>query len=295
MSAPRGFVLINALVMVAALSALALALLSRAEGGRARVMAAGQAVQLELYLDAYETLARALLNADPPAVDHDREAWARTDRALELDRGRVTGRIADMQGRFNLNLLANPEDAAAREIFDRLAAQLGLAPRVGDEIAAALARRGPGPAPAAGEVPEDPPGGAVLMLDQLPLPEKARARLLEHVTVLPGSGPVNVNTATAPVLASLLPGASAVALSELTLARRTEPFVSREDFQERLVAAVGAEAAATLDEGRISVSSTWFEVEIAAELEGRIATRRAVLRRMPLPAGAEVAYRLDRW
>ena len=58
---------------------------------------------------------------------------------------------------------------------------------------------------------------------------------------------------------------------------------------------MGAEQAAELSEGQIGTSSDWFEVEIAAELEGRIATRYVVLRRFSLPAGAQVAYRLDTW
>ena len=50
MRSPRGFVLVNALIIVAALSVVSVWLLSRAETGRARAAAAQQAVQLVLVL-----------------------------------------------------------------------------------------------------------------------------------------------------------------------------------------------------------------------------------------------------
>jgi len=49
-----GFVLVNALVIVAALAMLATLLLVRAEGGRARLQAGLEADQLTLALDAFE-------------------------------------------------------------------------------------------------------------------------------------------------------------------------------------------------------------------------------------------------
>ncbi|WP_371229666.1 type II secretion system minor pseudopilin GspK [Roseovarius sp. 2305UL8-3] len=292
----RGFVLINALVLVAALSAVALALLARAEGSRIRVLAAGQAVQLELYLDAYEVLAQSLLNRDIGAMDHEGEAWARDDNDLSLDRGRVAGQITDLQGRFNLNWLTNPEDVVVRNAFEALVARLGVSTRVRDEIIAAL---GPGGGDSEARrdqgVPEDLPGGAALMLDQLPIPDDALERLDPYVTVLAGGGKLNVNTVTAPVLASFLPGASPAALDTLLRTRATEPFTSVEDFKNRLIDAVGAELVENLDEDRFGIGSEWFEVTITAALDGQIARRDVVLQRLPLPVGAQVAYRLDTW
>ena len=290
----RGFVLVNALVLVAALSVVALALLNRAEGGRVRMLAAGQAVQLELYLDAYEALARSLLDGDPGAVDHDREPWARSDNNLPLDRGQVAGRMRDLQGMFNLNWLTNPEDETARAAFERMLVRLGVSTRVGQLIIEAL---GPGGAEHTGQrgVAEDLPGGAALMLDQLPIPEKSLARLHPYVTVLPGDSQLNMNTTSAVVFASFLPDANPAALDALLQTRKAAPFTSVDGFVDRLVEAIGAEQVDALDSDRFSVGSNWFEAEISAGLEGRNATRRVVLHRLPLPAGAQVAYRLDRW
>lgn len=293
----RGFVLVNALVLVAALSAVALALLSQAETGRQRMLATTEAVQLELYLDAYEALARTLLDRDIGAVDHNREAWARDDTALELDRGQVAGQLRDLQAGFNLNWLADPEDEATQEAFERLLAQLGVSSRVGEQIIAGLRPGGgtEGASDQASAVPEDRPGGTALMLDQLLIPPRALTRLRDHVAVLPGDSQLNVNTTSAAVLSSFLPGVNPAALGALLNSRRAEPFVSVEDFTERLVEATGAEVAAGLDPDRLSIGSRWFEARITAGLDGRVARRHVVLERLPLPAGAQVAYRLDEW
>jgi len=291
----RGFVLVNALVLVAALSAVALALLARAEGSRIRVLAAGQAAQLELYLDAYETLAQALLDRDIGAMDHAGEAWARDDNDLTLDRGQVAGQITDMQGRFNLNWLTNPEDIIVFEAFERLVARLGVAPRVRDQIIATLGRGGGSPSRRDQAVAENLPGGAVLMLDQLPIPDDALERLRPHVTVLSGGERLNVNTTTAPVLASFLPGVNPAALDAFLRTRVTEPFTSIEEFEDRLIDAVGPELVEELEEDRLGIGSEWFEVSITAALDGQIASRQVVLQRFSLPVGAQVAYRLDTW
>ena len=249
--------------------------------------------RLELYLDAYEAFARSLLNRDIGAVDHTREAWAREDNDLPLDRGRVAGRMRDLQAQFNLNWLTNSEDVETREAFDRLLARLGVAPRVGEIIIAALGPGGADPATRGGRgVAEDLPGGAALMLDQLPIPEKALIRLRPYVTVLSGDSQLNVNTTSALVLSSFLPGVNSAALAALLNTREAEPFTSLEDFINRLGEVVGAEQVSELTEtaivDRLSVGSEWFEAEISATLEDRVASRRIVLRRLALPAGAKV-------
>ena len=63
MKRDSGIVLINALVIVLAIAAIAAALLTRAEGARVRAMDAQGAQQLALYLDGIELLVPALLKA----------------------------------------------------------------------------------------------------------------------------------------------------------------------------------------------------------------------------------------
>ncbi|MDU8912179.1 type II secretion system minor pseudopilin GspK [Aestuariicoccus sp. MJ-SS9] len=303
MSGERGFVLVNALVLVAALSAAALLLLSRSAATRDLAGAATQASQLSANLDAFEALALTLLEADRPAgpVDHRGEAWARADYDVPLDRGRVAGGLRDMQGLFNLNWLANPDDIAAQEAFARLTASLGIAPHRAEAIAAHLAPDGPAQRAgyASAAVPTDPLGGALYLAAQLRevpgLSAGDLERLAAVTTVLPGDVRLNVNTAPAAVLAAFLPSANTAALGALVAGLSRDPLTSVDAFAEALGGLMDDEALAALDMDRFAVGSDWFEMRAEARLEGRRAARLAVLRRLPLPQGSGVAYRLDDW
>lgn len=304
MRGARGFVLVNALVLVAALAAMAVFMLSRAETARQRGGAALEAAQLGLYLDAFEALAREMLERDAAGglpADHPGEAWARDLPPVVLDRGQVTGQISDLQGRFNLNRLANPGDVFARESFDRLAQQLGLSPQRVEDIVDFLSPGGP-------ENPRDytradppvlPVGGAALMREQLrqipALSERDYARLAPYVAMLPGDATININTTSGKVLASLFPNANAAVLEALVQSARRQPFQSVDGFITELLRVIPAEDLDALPDGLFGVGSSWFEAEIAAELDGRVAKRRAVIQRLPLPQPALVAYRLDQW
>lgn len=305
MSAPRGFVLVNALVLVAALAAAALLLLGRAEDTRVRLEAGGQAAQLAAYLDGAEALALVVLDADaadPEApYDHPGEAWAQPIAGVMLDRGRMSGQIRDLQGRFNLNLLARDESEALRAVFGRLIAGLGLAPQTGEAILAHLSPGGPErvQAYASAAVPTRPVGGALTLPQQLAeipaLGPRDLARLADVVTVLPEGGRINVNTAPAAVLAAFLPTANTAALAALVQRLRRAPLTSVEAFIAELGGVLDEAALAEVDPDRFTVRSDWFELSATVTLEDRRATRVAVLRRRALPQGAEVAYRLDDW
>ena len=65
MRAQRGFILVNALVLVGALAAAAAVLLIRAEMSVQRQAAWQGAAQIDAYLDAFEALAITVLEADP--------------------------------------------------------------------------------------------------------------------------------------------------------------------------------------------------------------------------------------
>lgn len=296
MRGARGFVLVNALIIVAALAVVSVWLLSQAETGRARAAAAQGAVQLELYLDAYENLALTLLDDDLPVVDDLTEAWAREDHELELDRGRVAGRIDDLNGRFNVNWLANTEDERARVAFEQLAVRLGVAPKTVETVLAAVTGSEEPDRDARRRFVEIPPRGPVVLIDQLPVPASELALLRPYLAALPGDSRLNVNTASEPVLSSLLvPGGNPGALSLLIARRAQEPYQSVSEFNEAVMGRLGEDFEEQLAELRLSVNSEWFLATAVAELGGYQATRRAIIRRNPLPAGALVAYREDNW
>lgn len=206
---PRGFVLINALVLVAALAAVAVLLLSRAEGGRVRLASVNAAAQVTLHLDAVEAMARSLLGSSA-GPDHLASAWTRR-YDLPLEAGQISGEIRDLQGLFNVNWLNDSGNLPARAAFARLLTRLGVDAASGQAITAFIAPGGPEDRAAfrALDPPQDPVGGSLLMIRQIQalpgLSEAARSRLLPHLTALPGDSRLNPNTATAEVLAAFLP------------------------------------------------------------------------------------------
>ena len=301
MSRDRGFVLVHALLIVAALSAAAVFLLARADGGRLRLEARQGTDQLESYLDAFEALARTRLDQDAlaGALDHSGEAWARPDLSVEVDRGLVSGRLRDEQGLFNLNWLANPEDTAAQEAFSRLSATLGISSTTveairaflrpgGPELRAAYSRQSP---------PLDPVGGAVLLMEQLTdipaIAPRDLQRLRAAATALPGDSRINVNTASRALLAAFLPDLSPAMVDRLMQARRTSPFASLEDFTTLVETLQGTALEDDFGQDRFAVGSDWFGLQVEAGLLGHTAQRAALLQRNPRPTGTLVRWRLS--
>ncbi len=308
----RGFVLVNALVLVAALAAVVVVLLQHSEGLRLRLMATQQAAQIEQYLDAFDALALHLLAGDVGGgADHLGESWALELPPVTLDRGEVTGEIHDLQGRFNLNWLANPEDTAASAAFDVLLTRLGLPVTQGDAIRAFLRPGGPQDksAYAALEPAINPVGGAVLMpaqLRQMPGIRPAHyVRLARHVAALPGDTLLNVNTATPEVLAAMLPAARPALAGFLVQERQHTPFISREDIGERLLARFGELALDGVDLERFQAGSSWFGLTSSARFGSETAangapdsataraSRQAVIRRLGPPVGPQLVWHLD--
>ncbi|QAX32069.1 type II secretion system minor pseudopilin GspK [Leisingera sp. NJS204] len=303
----RGFVLVNALVLVAALSAVAVLLLARAESGRARLQAGQEADQLALALDAFDALAITLLAQDRSATDHPGEAWARVQAEQALARGAVSGRIEDLQGRFNVNWLADPDNTAARAAFARLLKILALPPRTGETIRAALQPGGPQNRAAWARLdpPLDPVGGALLDAGQLAgipgLPPRSYQRLRPYITALPGSSRLNVNTASPQVLAAFLPHLPPAALARLQTAL---PAASPEAFLAAAgLARISAEqapeqsdetAADHLGAEQITVVSHWFRASSQAQLGTLSAQRSTVLRKTGAARRPAVAWRLTR-
>ncbi|WP_373051200.1 type II secretion system minor pseudopilin GspK [Thalassovita aquimarina] len=308
----RGFVLINALVIVAALAAVAVLLLTRAETGRARLQAGIEAEQLTLGLDAFEALAVTLLMQDTnPAVDHPGEDWASAGYDVPLARGAVAGQIRDLQGLFNVNWLADPENTLAAQAFDRLLTRLAVPSNAGAAIRDFV---GPGgPDDSAAFLRLDPPlapvGGSILMLDQLRslpgLSPRAFERLRPYLTALPGDSRLNVNTAPHHILAAFLPDLPGAALNRVVSERDRDPFRSVEAFMTKVGLARpendtedadgNDEDPATLSADDIAVGSDWFQADITARLDDRMAERVTVIRRPAAPRRPEIAWRISRW
>ncbi len=289
----RGFVLVNALIIVAALAGAAVYLLARADAGRVRLETGQNSGQLGYYLDAFEALSITLLNQDMRGgdVDHRGENWAKADYNVPLDRGQVSGAITDMQGVFNLNWLTDPTNLSAPDAFDRLLVRNGISASTGNAIRAFMQPGGPRNRQIyAASIPAiDPVGGALFSVEQLAdIPNLAPdelAKIKQVATVLPGDSKINVNMVPADILAGFVPQVRPAALSAMLIPRTRTPFTSVDVFMEALNIAAGEDLSEEVDASRFSVASDWFEVRINAELQGQTASRISILRRFAAPTG----------
>ncbi len=216
--------------------------------------------------------ARAVL-ADDAAnnqFDHPREMWAMKLPPIPVEGGEVQGLILDQQGLFNLNNLVQggAVNPAALARFQRLLSTLGLPP----ELAFALADwmdADSQPMPTGGaedsyylNLPK-PYRAANRPLAELSellwvqgFEEKTIKRLSGFVAVLPEHTQVNVNFASAEVLAAMINGLALQDAREIVSWRKDRPFKTVAEFMERLHSGIGQDANAEL-----MVSSRYFLVE----------------------------------
>lgn len=296
----RGFVLVNALILVLVIASAASVLLTRSEGARMRAATAQQAAGLEAQLDAAEMLALRLTG---PAVAegglvHKGQEWAAEQHVYQIEGGRVRAVIDDMQGRMNINWLAGGEDAFADQAFRQLFAELDLPISLLDAIRDFLRPGGPRALPAylRRAEPLQPRGGPVQVLDELRVVTgmgPAEFDLLErHVTALPPDEGVNLNTATPPVLRAVLHPFPSEVRAEFTRPGRDGPIEHLRELRDLTIAILETEDISDLPFDRLTVSSRFFRADLFAELDGRIAARRVILRRARIEdTGLRVAYR----
>ena len=275
----RGLALISALLIVSLASILAatrmfhLQLESQSsrtliDGARARLVALGIE---EL---AIELLARDALDSD---TDHYGESWARGTGAMSVGPMQVRGTIEDMQGRFNLNnlvtLQGTPDRIALRQ-FQRLLRTLGLdesiAGKALDWVDADNLPQASGGAEDEAYTRLDPPYQApnrpMEDVSELMAVEGVDAEawrvLAPHVTALPVAGspvPVNVNTASEAVLLSLSENPDTLRVQRWRQQQLSGGLSNLREVQDSLPPAMA---------GRVSLSSRWFSLRLAAQADG---------------------------
>lgn len=224
-------------------------------------LAANQALQMQQQWSlqaalgvAQARLAANLRSAGSDALDQPwasvvvDASWSRflgIGDAGPLDPVRISQRIADEQGKLNLhNLLStSPQPGAAafeepqvlaayRHLLTSLSLDPALAQAVADRMLMQAQAQAHGIACCApGQMPIDNfeslqtvPGYTPRVLD----------RLRPYVAVLPTTTSVNVNTATALVLAAAIPGLSPAQAEAILCSRRQSHFDSLSDFSTRL-------------------------------------------------------------
>jgi general secretion pathway protein K len=204
----------------------------------------------------------------------------------------LSGRIIDANSRFNLtNLAENGQPrSAAVEAFKKLLTQLRLDPGL---ATAAMQFVAAGQTPAVPSTPQSAPAGAVAPVKQMRTieledlldvpgfkPEMVET-LRKYVVVLPYRTNVNVNTASAEVIAASIPNFSFSEAQTLVAGRDRIPWINMAQFE----LAVGQQRAAGLD---LDVKSTYFLVQSWLKLDRASLNTEALIER-PLTGQAKTS------
>jgi len=217
----RGVAVLMAMLVVTLGTVIAVNLMWISSLDQRRTAAALASEQSLLYLQGAEAWVAEILRQDQiesNESDHLGETWAIEIPPLPVDGGLISGRIEDLQGRFNLNNLVTPQgqvDELAKRQFERLLATLQLDPGLAGAVIDWLDGDSEPSFPTGGEdgtyAGMDPPYRAANTFITTPSELLANAgfdlesyRLIApYVAALPSGTRINVNTASDVVLASL--------------------------------------------------------------------------------------------
>ncbi len=275
----RGVALITAIVLVAIATVLAVHIGTRAALDLRRtagLAALDQGWQVALGAEAW---AAEVLHDDleDSETDHLAEAWAQPLPPLPVDGGEVRGALEDMQGRFNLNNLVDSDGNTVEssvERFERLLVLAGAQPRwariMADWIDSDTIAGIPEGAEDGTYLSQNPPYRSANVLvttttEMMALPGMTRdefERIRPYVAALPVGTPINLCTAKAPVLASLVQGGTDFGDADLLAANRRDGcFPTRSDLQATLDPSAWQAIAESVSE-----TSDWFRAVTAVRI-----------------------------
>jgi general secretion pathway protein K len=217
----RGVAIITAVLVVAIGTIIAVNLMWQGTLDLRRAEAALAADQGLMYVQGAEAWAADILRqdlVDSPNADHLGEQWAVELPPLPVDGGTITGRLEDLQGRFNLNNLVGAdgrENQLFRRQFERLLLRVdvdpALAGAVVDWIDPDTEQRFPSGGEDAAYSGADPPyrtaNSMITSVSELMavagFDRDTYQRVAPYVAALPNGTKLNVNTASDVVLSSL--------------------------------------------------------------------------------------------
>jgi general secretion pathway protein K len=211
------------------------------------------------------------------SVDHRGEPWAvpLAETRLNENDGRapayLAGGIQDEQAKFNLRNVATREEIKPQELaaLRRLLAAL----RIDESFAEAIAQRMQAAVQAGGERPAI---GLAIVDDLLEVGMEpiALQRLREYVTVLPELTPINVNTASAEVLAAHIAELPLAEARRIAAGRDRVYFKDLSDAVQRL-----RQANPQLSDGGLAVATRYFSVDGMVTYGRARLAARALLKR----------------
>jgi general secretion pathway protein K len=278
----RGVALITALLITALAGSLAATLAWDNALDIRRTMVAmyrDQAIQVAVGSEGW---VQSILRDDlaQSSNDHLDEIWATDIPPLPIDseavQGSIYGQIEDLQGRFNVNNLIAVDgevDPVIRDQYARLLQALGLDPRLVGATVDWLDSDQREEAPDGAEDPlysgftpayrtADQQISNITELAAIDGMDLATFEiLLPHVTALPGRTPINVNTASIPVLQSLGPNITQGDAEGLVQLREGGGFV---DYVAVFAPFIDPEL---LPSNPISESSSYFQLKAVVQID----------------------------
>lgn len=212
-------------------------------------------------------------------VDHLLESWTTPIPPVNVEQGRVGGRLSEMQGRFNLfNLQENGQpDKNGIAALEKLLNQNSLPAEWGKKLAELMASQASLLARQKSGASLTPlPFHTLADLEEMAGIEQGKLRPLEaRVTLLPEITPVNVNFAGPEVLAAVTPGLSLGEAERIVGERLGGHFKTVQDFLKALPEAVRNNAKADA----YTVESRYFLIETASLFGQAQAHYRGLIRR----------------
>ena len=288
----RGVALIIALLVVTLATLLAVAMTTRQQLDIARTANIIQGDQAYLYALASESWAKHILFRDSQntTIDSLNEVWATSLVPLPIPGGLIQVHLEDLQGRFNLNNLVIDQqpNLPAIAVFQRLLMVLDLPPELsavvidwidsnneaqlpnGAEDNAYLAKT---PAYRAANQPFRSPSEMRLLAG---VDADSYQKLLPFVCALPTPTPININTASLPVLRAVVAGLSEANAQALITTRQAQPFNALPDFLTHQ-----AIAGLKVESNNLDISSQYFLVTASVQVGRGKAQLSSILRRLP--------------
>ncbi|MFZ5707124.1 MAG: general secretion pathway protein GspK [Pseudomonadota bacterium] len=268
----EGMILVNVLLFVAIASGILLLMISVEDSGlerglRMREAARAQAIARGAEVSAVVALRRDALVA--PDTDNRSEPWAAlAETAAPIEGGSFDLAIEDAQGRFNVNALMQP-DPVALGLLGKIAAAVGMSPDQADKAVVAIRLAGP--------VTDLRPLAAI------GLPPAQLARLTGLVTALPYESKINLNAASADLLAIL--SDDPMAAGRLVALRERQGYLTAADMATLNMA---------MPQGT-GLTSNLFWVRSRVRIGDTSQQLTSLIARRDAPDGGKAALVVGRW
>lgn len=270
-----GAALITALLITAIATTAAVAIAARQQFDIRRTSNLLETDQAYLFALGVEDWAREIMIRDKKDSSSDdlAEDWATILPPIAVEGGLVSGRIVDMQGRYNLNNLIVDDKPSTKDVeyFRRLIQALGLNVDLVEAVVDWIDKNEDDMFPNGAEDNEylgldlayraanRPMASISELLLIKGFDQETYSALAHHVSALPVRTKVNVNTATAEVLEAMIKDLGSSEAAQLVEEMEEEGFENIADFtsNEQLSGLV-------VDVADVDVASSYFMVEADA-------------------------------